>query len=232
MVKLFNFTTKNMETTKIYTLSCPKSYDVRYVGKTNNPEQRLKAHNNKARDKNTHKRNWIIKLKNEGLKPIFTIIDEVPLDNWQYWEKFYISKFKQLNCDLVNYSDGGEGLNFGNQTSFKKGHNSKSLVALDLNGIYFNTFENSIQAEKFVNKRGVSSVLAGKTKSCGGYIWLYEEDYNSFDNYIIEALVLNCKDNSKKGGTETRFKKGDKPLYVKQKGATRRSCAIKTIKFN
>ena len=196
--------------TKIYTLSCPINGDVRYIGKTNNPEQRLKNHLNKARDYNTHKRNWINKLRNQGFKPIFTIIDEVPIDNWQYWEKFYILKFKQLGCDLVNWSDGGEGLSYGNQTSFKKGERGIKIVALEKNGTYFNTFNSILEGEMFCGKKGLESVLSGITKTCADYIWIYEEDYNSFNKDIIDAIVLDANDNSKKG-IKTRFKEGSKP---------------------
>lgn len=203
--------------TKIYTLSCPISSDVRYIGKTNNPYQRLKAHNNKARDTNTHKRNWINSLRNKGLKPVFTIIDEVPIDNWQYWEKFYIEKYIKLGCKLVNYYDGGEGLTFGNRTSFKKGHNSRPIVALEKDGTYFNTFVNAYEAELIIGKKGIDSVLSCKTKTCGGYIWLYEDDYNSFSNDIIKAIVIYTKDHSKKGGKETRFKKGEIHIRGKAK---------------
>ena len=46
----------------IYTLSHPITKEVRYVGKTKNPKQRLRAHTNPARYRPTHKFNWIKKL--------------------------------------------------------------------------------------------------------------------------------------------------------------------------
>jgi len=110
-----------LKTTFIYVLKCPLSGEVRYVGKTNNPEQRYKNHLNKARDGGTHKRNWIGLLRKKSLKPVFEIIKEVSVDEWKDWEKYYIRCYKDKGHKLVNIMDGGEGLTFGNQTFFKSG---------------------------------------------------------------------------------------------------------------
>lgn len=110
-----------MKTTFIYVLKCPLSGEVRYVGKTNNPTRRYYGHLNNSRDKNTYKRNWINSLKRSCLKPIFEIVDEVDVKEWKMKEKCYIKYYRNKGCRLVNYTDGGDGLGFGNQTSFKKG---------------------------------------------------------------------------------------------------------------
>lgn len=110
-----------MENVFIYALSDPRNNQVRYIGKANNPEDRYKNHFNSARDKNTHKRNWINNVRKDGLRPELIIIDEVPKSEWVYWEKFYISLFKTWGFSLVNYTEGGDGSTFGNSGSFKKG---------------------------------------------------------------------------------------------------------------
>lgn len=69
-----------METTNIYILIDPITNMIRYVGKTNNINQRFKAHLNFARKHQLHKRNWIMNLKNKGLRPIVEIIDVVPIN--------------------------------------------------------------------------------------------------------------------------------------------------------
>lgn len=111
-----------MKTTFIYSLSDPRTNQIRYIGKANNPKARLVNHCNPARYRPTYKFNWIKELRGLGLKPILEILDEVPLDNWQFWEKFWIQLIKTWGFSLVNYTDGGDGLTYGNQTSFKKGH--------------------------------------------------------------------------------------------------------------
>lgn len=120
-----------MEVTFIYILIDPITNQVRYVGKANNISQRYKAHLNRARKHQIHKANWIKSLKEKGLKPIIEVIDEVPIDNWIFWETYWISQFKTWGFKLINYTDGGEGATFGNQTSFKKGHkpwNSGTII--------------------------------------------------------------------------------------------------------
>lgn len=111
-----------METTHIYILIDPETQQVRYVGKANNVSQRYKAHLNRARKHQMHKLNWINSLKSKGLKPIIEVIDIVPIENWQFWETYWISQFKTWGFDLINYTHGGDGATFANQTSFKKGH--------------------------------------------------------------------------------------------------------------
>lgn len=111
-----------METTNIYILIDPVTQEVRYVGKANNVSQRYKAHLNRARKHQVHKLNWINSLKNKGLKPILELIDIVPIDEWVFWETYWISQFKSWGFNLINYTNGGDGSTFGNQTTFKKGN--------------------------------------------------------------------------------------------------------------
>ena len=107
-------------TTQIYTLTDPTTKQVRYVGKSNNPIKRFYKHY-KYNETKTHKNNWINKLIKEGKKPILEIIDIVPINEWIFWETYWISQFKTWGFKLVNSTDGGDGCTFGNQTSFKKG---------------------------------------------------------------------------------------------------------------
>jgi len=106
--------------TFIYILIDPVSNQIRYVGKANKPKERYRNHKNPSRDKNTHKRRWINSLKKLNLNPELEIIDEIDIKDWKYWEKFWISYYKYLGCSLINHTTGGDGLSFGNQTSFVK----------------------------------------------------------------------------------------------------------------
>lgn len=111
-----------MKTVYIYTLEHPITKEIRYVGKTKNPKMRFHNHCNKLHNEKSHKRNWINKLKKEGLKPKMKILDEVLESEWKFWEKFWINQLKQWNFNLVNHTSGGDGLTLGNETSFKKGN--------------------------------------------------------------------------------------------------------------
>jgi hypothetical protein len=111
-----------MNYTNIYILINPITNEIRYVGKANNVKERFKNHKNRCRDTNTYKRHWINKLRLKGLYPELEVIDIVPISEWHYWEKFWISYFKSIGCRLTNTTSGGDGSVCGNKTSFKPGH--------------------------------------------------------------------------------------------------------------
>ncbi len=91
----------------IYTLS--DLTGVRYVGKTNNPNTRLKNHIREAKSKryNNHRVNWVKNLLMSNSAPILEVIDETDGD-WVWLEKYWISQFKTWGFNLVNGTDGGE----------------------------------------------------------------------------------------------------------------------------
>jgi group I intron endonuclease len=110
-----------MNTTFIYVLIDPDTNFVRYVGKSNNPKRRYYKHCSKSKKK-THKVNWINKLLNENKKPILEVIDEVLVEDWSFWESYWICQFKTWGFKLINNTNGGDGCTFANKTSFKKGN--------------------------------------------------------------------------------------------------------------
>jgi len=109
-------------TTYIYKLIDPRNNQVKYIGKANKPVERLKAHINPARYRSTYKHNWIRQLRREKVKPIMIILEEVSINRWKEREKAWILFYKYINAPLTNIAGGGEGSDFGNKTSFKKGH--------------------------------------------------------------------------------------------------------------
>jgi len=110
-----------METTHIYALIDPETNEVRYIGKANNISQRYRAHLNRVRKHQIHKKNWIESLRRKKLKPIIVVVDTVPIKDWIFWEKYWIAQMKTWGFNLINYTMGGDGCTFGNETSFKKG---------------------------------------------------------------------------------------------------------------
>ena len=94
----------------IYTLSHPLTNEVRYVGKTINIKRRYKQHLYDKR--NSYKANWVKSLRNDGLKPILTILETCNEDNWQEREIHWIAQFD----NLTNFLNGG-GVNYKPSTS-------------------------------------------------------------------------------------------------------------------
>lgn len=91
----------------IYTINCPISGLVRYVGKTENTKERFRKH--LTENNRTRKCQWIKGLKNKRLKPVFEIIDECLDSEWQNKEREYIKLFKSIGANLLNQMPGGEG---------------------------------------------------------------------------------------------------------------------------
>lgn len=103
------------DTTFIYTLNDPRpGHRKAYVGKANDPFGRLHSPQGHLKDKNVnHRTCWIAGLKALGLEPILEILDEVPVAEWQFWEREWIRLYRALMFELVNGTDGGDGLGSG-----------------------------------------------------------------------------------------------------------------------
>jgi len=94
----------------IYGLTDPETGGIRYVGKTSQGlKKRLQGH---LRDKTQcHRVSWIKSLRDKGLTPSIITIEEVPNDDWQSWEMYWIEVFREAGYSLVNSTSGGDGIN-------------------------------------------------------------------------------------------------------------------------
>lgn len=123
-----------MAFTFIYALKEPDTGEIRYVGKANDPKERFRLHLTRARLNigKTHKDNWIRSLT---VTPILEILDEVLVEHWQQWEIAYIEFFRELGCDLVNATPGGDAgpvLCGENNFWFGKKHSSETRQKMSL----------------------------------------------------------------------------------------------------
>lgn len=119
------------ETTFIYVLLDPISNEVRYIGKSDNPKNRLAEHIKKSIYKSTYKNKWIQYLLKKSLKPVIEIIDEVRQEDWSFWEKHYISLYKSWGFKLTNSAEGGNGGNLGDLVNKKISEKLKGRVLSD-----------------------------------------------------------------------------------------------------
>jgi len=99
-----------MKKTFIYTLSDPTTGKIRYVGKSNFPKKRYYNHISSCHRTHTHKNNWIKSLLKENKRPILNVVDEVPVDDWQTFEKYWIDKLLEEGNELTNIAEGGNGV--------------------------------------------------------------------------------------------------------------------------
>lgn len=192
-----------MQLTNIYILIDPLKNDIRYVGKANDIKQRYKAHLNPARYKDTHIFRWIKKLRYLGQKPTLEVIEQCDKSVWKQREKYWIKYYKKLGYNLVNYTDGGDGLTFGNKTSFKKGHklfldrkhtevskkkisqnsytkgkpalNRKRVLQKNLDGFKIKEWDCITNAAEFTNsnRSKISACCKKQRKTHNGFIWEY-----------------------------------------------------------
>ena len=94
--------------TYIYGLKKEDEEIIRYIGKANDPKQRLERHINESKRLNkTRKHKWINKIINNGEKIIVIILEKVKLEDWEEKERFWINKYKHNN--LTNHATGGMG---------------------------------------------------------------------------------------------------------------------------
>lgn len=89
----------------IYILIDPTTNEIKYCGKTGNLKERFSSHMKDR--KPIEKYNWIKNLKDNNLKPIMEIIDEVEIEDWDFWEKYWIAQLKCWGFQLLNKTNGG-----------------------------------------------------------------------------------------------------------------------------
>lgn len=167
----------------IYYLSDSRG-NIRYVGKTKNElRKRLYKHIQESIESKrpTHKINWIKSLLDKGERPIINIIDEVPENEWTFWEEYWISQFKSWGFNLTNLTIGGEGGNGYKHTSHSKKKMSESKLGNKLS-------ENQ--------KKKISESIKKKSSENPNYNHCHDKthiiDKNLlYQKYINENLSLN-----------------------------------------
>lgn len=102
----------------IYGLHCPLSGEIRYIGKSVNPQKRLRAHISCAirGAADHHTSRWIRRLAASDLAPSLVILHEVgPDEKWQDVERKLIADAIHRGLRLTNSTAGGEGLDYLNE---------------------------------------------------------------------------------------------------------------------
>jgi len=96
-----------MATAYIYSLIDPRTGEVRYVGKTTDPDVRLRRHVCEKGDTARHK--WLAELHSLEIKPEMQIVETVSGESWKTKERFWIAHYRAQGCALVNSTSGGQG---------------------------------------------------------------------------------------------------------------------------
>jgi hypothetical protein len=96
----------------IYGLCEPGTKNVRYVGRSSNPEKRLEQHMSQAlRYDRSEKSVWLRTLIERGEKPALLLVEEMSEDDYPpFRELFWIRYFLRRGHMLTNRSGGGVAL--------------------------------------------------------------------------------------------------------------------------
>lgn len=124
------------DTTFIYALNDPETGECRYVGKADDPHDRLfgnSGHLYECKTEKHHRANWINSLAARGLVPRLEILQEVPYAEWELWERVWIKASRKIGMDLTNATDGGDSgpiMRGKNHPLFGKKHRPASLAKM------------------------------------------------------------------------------------------------------
>lgn len=176
-------------TTFIYTLQDPITNEIKYVGKTNNLKNRLSSHMNTHNRINPTRKAWILDLKSRKLKPIISVLDTVPLKDWQFWESYWIWQLRSWGIALLNGDNGGLGSDRMKDESKKKTASKllgkfygdvKPILCYSKKGVFIKEYQSCRHAAEWLGNKKYSSVIRhcvlGKSLSSYGYIWRYKTE--------------------------------------------------------
>lgn len=195
-----------IKATYIYTLSCPVSGTIKYVGKTVDLRLRYNSHLCDKR-KPSKVKSWIINLRRNGLLPVMEVIDECVGESWRFWESYWICQFKSWGFPLKNTIDGGIGLSRIPEETKKKIANAllgrklpvdvrmklgKKVCQYDLNGKFIRKFNSEREAMISCGiKHGIMSAIK-RNQSAGGFLW---RRLNGEIDPIIEPYKMKVPNN-------------------------------------
>lgn len=193
---------------KFYVLSSTDEPDlVRYVGVTQKEsvQQRFYGHKYCAihpekRGLPVHK--WMWSKYEKGLDIIVKEIDSCLEEDWEDKEKYWISYYNS-GGKLLNISEGGKGIipkESRTKSSLQRsaeGHYKQITLLNKLGDVVEHCPSIKYAVEKYnLSKTSIGNVLAGRSKSTGGYYIILTEDFNS-PEFNISNFIQQLNDSKK-----------------------------------
>jgi hypothetical protein len=162
----------------IYGLIDPRNNEIRYIGKTINPKNRLSGHITESKDINVvnYRAKWLRKLTKLGLKAEITFLKTCSSDEYEKYETEFIKIYS--NNRLTNSDETGQGnKNRKREILDRQSENSgRKVYQYDLNGNFIKEYRSVRFAatELGLNHSNISRCCNGIFKHTGGYIFKYE----------------------------------------------------------
>lgn len=159
----------------IYTLSDPRTGEVRYVGKTTDIYYRLARHISDAKRSTRRRKDaWLKGIINVGLSPVLDILEECKDEDWKTTEQYWISQLKNWGFRLLNETLGGEGVLLSGRNK-----REKPIFQFDINGNFVQKFDGFLDIRKeYPNfeRQGVQECCLGRLRTYRKFIWIYNQD--------------------------------------------------------
>lgn len=118
----------------IYALVDPFNRKIRYIGRTNDPERRLKEHLGNYHRKDSYCQRWIQSVLRQGKQPRLKVIEECNEDTWKVRECHWIAFYRAKGYQLTNITDGGDGVY---PIPFEKEAVRREAISLSRKGMKF-----------------------------------------------------------------------------------------------
>lgn len=122
-------TKKRGDIAEIYALRDPRTGAIRYIGKANDAQARLRTHIRDARRRNTPVYAWVRKLAGIGLVPVVEVLEKT--ENWQEAECRLIAVSRARGDDLLNVAPGGDQPECPDSVRSENGRRLAAAIASD-----------------------------------------------------------------------------------------------------
>lgn len=129
----------------VYTLSDPRTNEVRYVGCTLDVKRRFNDHM-RNQEGNSRKRAWIDELKAQGLQPVlFVLEDELKEAEAFNHEAYWIVQYRDHGASLLNYQHAQPGVPYREH----KRHISSYVVYSKKQYEYYKSLGRNVELRRF-----------------------------------------------------------------------------------